>query len=125
MVVHVFYMILISQHAVSIILSTVKAAFMLVPDYKSGWAPMVGIESIVVTRSWLDSLPGATDLECNRNPGSAAFVVCTSGSTGTLKGFVIDQCISFEHPCSWSLLKSHQPNTYAAVRLSCVRSLYI
>lgn len=48
------------------------------------------IESIVVTRPWLDSLPGATDLEWNRNPGSAAFVVFTSGSTGTPKGIVLD-----------------------------------
>lgn len=55
------------------IVSTVKAAFMLVPDYKCGWAQMVDIESIVVTRSWLDSLPGAKELEWNRNPGSAAF----------------------------------------------------
>lgn len=72
------------------IVSSVKAAFMLVPDYKSDWTPMVDIESIVVTRSWLDSLPGAIDLEWNRNAGSAAFVVFTSGSTGTPKGIVLD-----------------------------------
>lgn len=72
------------------IVSTVKATFMLVPDCKSDWPPSVDIESIVVTRSWLDSLPGATDLKWNRNPSSAAFVVFTSGSTGTPKGIVLD-----------------------------------
>lgn len=72
------------------IVTTVKAAFMLVPDCKSDWSPNIDIESIVVTRSWLDSLPGATDLEWSRNSGSAAFVVFTSGSTGTPKGIVLD-----------------------------------
>lgn len=72
------------------IVSTVKAAFMLVPDCKSDWSPIIEIESIVVTRPWLDSLPGAADLEWNRNPGSAAFVVFTSGSTGTPKGIILD-----------------------------------
>ena len=72
------------------IVSIVKAAFMLVPDHKSDWASTVDIESIVVTCSWLDSLPGATDLEWNRNPSSPAFVVFTSGSTGTPKGIILD-----------------------------------
>lgn len=85
------------------IVSTVKAAFMLFPDYKSDWTPMVDIESIVVTRSWLDSLPGATDLEWNRNPGSAAFVVFTSGSTGTPKGIVLD------HNALTSSILAHGP----------------
>lgn len=85
------------------IVSTVKSAFMLVPDCKSDWSPIIDMESILVTRSWLDSLPGATDLEWNRNPGSAAFVVFTSGSTGTPKGIILD------HNALASSILAHAP----------------
>lgn len=76
---------------------------MLVPDCKSDWSPIIDMESILVTRSWLDSLPGATDLEWNRNPGSAAFVVFTSGSTGTPKGIILD------HNALASSILAHAP----------------
>ena len=72
------------------IMHEVDARIALIVGSESQLLSDAGVNYIPLTRSWLEGLPRAADLEWPRDSNSAAFLIFTSGSTKAPKGIVVE-----------------------------------